>query len=320
MARSLLGIISALCVVAGSLAEQGAVGQSSAGQPAADAVGEELTAACEPGAATRECVGKAACLQVRLESAALHMQDLSAALDDLLAIDRLAHKQSFSTTADDEERRAGLEAELSKLEQRVHAREVNGTVDTEGIIKRLKHDIRALSAQEERALYQEARKVGEAARRSARDLQAAVRHSARKARSLSDKLSRVGHERRKCADIADILSRRVESAADHVERKGEVLARRIDKAVRSRLRHEEAELERRPRAEAQAASRLANATDAQAAPTRLFLAHPRGPAWAPERALLLVAMVCAGASLATLAVKRTWHRATAVSPPESVLG
>jgi len=308
MARAARSILAAALLIAGSLAEPSADGA---------ALLEEAAPACLPSTETAECVGKAACFQLRLEAEALQLKDLSLALEDLLAIDRLARKSHGNGTEEqDAERRAGLEAELKQLEQRVHDREVNSTVDTEAIISHLKSDIRALNAWEERTLYDEARKVGEAARRSARDLQAAVRHSARKARTLSDKMERAGHERRRCSDMADTLSRRVESATDHAERKGEVLARRIDDAVELHLRHAEAGLQ----GGGHPAALKASAEHAGAAPTRLFLQRPEGLPVANGHALLAVALFCTCVSAAVIVAKRRWPGADSVSPPDSLLG
>eukprot|EP00411_Alexandrium_monilatum_P028601 CAMPEP_0175387968 /NCGR_PEP_ID=MMETSP0095-20121207/30140_1 /TAXON_ID=311494 /ORGANISM="Alexandrium monilatum, Strain CCMP3105" /LENGTH=328 /DNA_ID=CAMNT_0016686451 /DNA_START=1 /DNA_END=987 /DNA_ORIENTATION=+ len=328
MARGVLGIIAALGALAGAHGEpSGPYGRQKAeprgpAEPVTDDGGIEPKASCPANASTPECTGKAACLQLRLENAAHHVEELSAAVDDLLEIDRLAAKSSIGTKAEDKRRRE-LEAKLHQLETRIHNREANSTVDTKAIIKHLGADIRALNAREEHLLYEETRHFGEAARRSARDFQVAVRHTARRARGLAHRMERAGHDRRRCADAADVLSRRVESAADHIERKGEVLARRIDKAVQKRLSEEEAGLRRDPQGRQRGVARAANRTIANAPDARAFLERPDAPPRARGGALLpaaAVCAVCAGMPLAVLLARKTWRRAGDVSPPDSSLG
>uniref|UniRef100_A0A7S1Q0Z1 Uncharacterized protein n=1 Tax=Alexandrium catenella TaxID=2925 RepID=A0A7S1Q0Z1_ALECA len=111
--------------------------------------------------------------------------------------------------------------------------------------------------------------------------------------------------------MADKLSRRVESATDQAERKGEVLARRVSALVEKRLRREAASLERQRRGSPHARA---------AEPTRLFLERPRGFDPAEGRSLLLAALACAGTFSGAVLLKRRWRGVDSVSPPESVLG
>mmetsp|Transcript_150493 Transcript_150493/g.464364 ORF Transcript_150493/g.464364 Transcript_150493/m.464364 type:complete len:324 (-) Transcript_150493:36-1007(-) len=317
-----LGIVSAFSALSGALGSQNGTARAEAAAGPDPSGSDE---ACAAGAPKLECEGKAACLQLRLQREAAHAEDLSAALDDLLEIDKLAEKKHKPIEGAEvgAKRRQSLEAELKQLEQRVHDHDVNGTVDTGAIIKHLKGDIRALAARQERALDKEVRKIGEAARSSARDLQAAVRHTARKARGLADKLQRAGHSRRHCSDAADTLSRRVEAAMDRVERKGEVLARRIDRSIQERERHEEADFGHEPLGNLRSsdpATKGAAAT-AAAAP-RAFLERPSGQVAPLQGASFATMAICAGggaAALAGLLATRVWRRAQ-VSTPEGALG
>mmetsp|Transcript_8929 Transcript_8929/g.24754 ORF Transcript_8929/g.24754 Transcript_8929/m.24754 type:complete len:331 (-) Transcript_8929:37-1029(-) len=330
MARFALGIASFLHVVTGSLAQQHEVDiprvaqQRPAEAEALDkpASREDAAADCPSSAAIPECAEKATCLQVRLLDAVRHAEDLSAALDDLVEIDRLASRSDIGAVPSEEHRKE-LEAELKELEQRVQNGEANSTLDTEAIIRQLKADIQALNVQEERTLRRETRRVGEAARTSARGLQEAARGEARTARALADRLGRVAHELRGCQGAVDSLVRRTEAATDRAERAGEVLSRRIDRVVRSRLESAEAQMRQKPAASLREASaavgRSAGTHEGSAAAVRLFQARS-GHFLSSEGGFLMLVSASAGFLLVVLLVQRGSCRTHSVNAPKTALG
>lgn len=328
--RFLLGLAAFLCVVLSSAGSQEAA--RAPHQPQAQTVsssealqGEDsrggVQVACNPKTRTPECRGKAACIQLKLEAAVRDTEAISNGLDHLRRIDAISQQPSS---------RNALEAELEKLEQSTHAEEASINGDVNATIKRVKASIRAMNKEHEKALIHEARRIGEAARRTARDLQATARHAARQARTHADELARASHGLRSCEAVAERLARRAETAADDVERKGEALSRSADDAARRHLQSHDERLRRRWQGHRRrAAFRGANSTqrsysytpvEGGLAATDLLPEPSVGMAQLGTPALMWGTTAAGVAWLVAHLAKRRLHFSTVVNTPSSALG